>query len=850
MRRLALLFAMLVLLPAAAARAQVGTGTIRVAPSGSDTAGCGAVAAPCASLQFAVDQFALGSAGTILVAAGTYTSTAPREVLSIVGRRLLIAGGYSLAFTDADPVANAVAIDGQNARRGVSVGSAPGITDNELTLSGVTIQHGRAPAELSGEVLGCYGGGMDVGDATVLLIDVAFVDNHAHGLDGASGVPGGGGGGGIVIRSQSHAFLSRVTFTGNDAVGGNGTGSALRGGLGVGGAIFSYDSVVSLNGVTATSNTARGGDAPAATGADAGGQRADGMGGFWAVILGEASASHVTAVSNVAEGGDAESAGGRGIGGGVYIESPVAPVPLRSFEIRDNLASGGVAGGAGSTGGSSFGGGLFATNARVAVEATQILGNTARGSSGVAQGGIGVGGGISTDSTSAVPSELIVTNAIIARNAAQAAGGSQSLGIGGGIFVQCPNSSLGCPDAPTASSSATLTHVTLADNTVSGAAFNQGAAVYVSKNVTLHSYYGIVSGHAGPPAPFGDAVLVRSPALAHFETTLWDGNTLKSFSEPPSAVFEDVSPLAGAPKYVDPSADPPNYHLGAGSAAIDMAIGSRTRRDVDGQSRSGDAAPDVGADELGSPPADPPLAERLLATVFEDGTLLEVDPATGASDPIGCGPRDLVGLAARNGRLYGLWNADLLIELDPATGAAVAASAPGLSPGAEGDVAIRRDGYAVATRDDVGINELWRFSVSGATAPALLQPNLPERLDGLAFAPTGLLVGLSDSGALVGLDASTGVETPIGPTGLALGGTAGIAFSPEGSLYAVAGDSLYTLDTATATPHLLGPLGNGPFASGGVSGLAFVPEPSDAAQLAVAGALLGLLRRRTRARAS
>ena len=41
-------------------QAQVGTGIIRVAPSGSDGVGCGAAAAPCQTIQYAIDQAQTG----------------------------------------------------------------------------------------------------------------------------------------------------------------------------------------------------------------------------------------------------------------------------------------------------------------------------------------------------------------------------------------------------------------------------------------------------------------------------------------------------------------------------------------------------------------------------------------------------------------------------------------------------------------------------------------------------------------------------------------------------------------------------------------------------------------------
>jgi hypothetical protein len=372
--------------------------------------------------------------------------------------------------------------------------------------------------------------------------------------------------------------------------------------------------------------------------------------------------------------------------------------------------------------------------------------------------------------------------------------------------------------------------------------------VYVQKNSVLHSYYGIVSGHAGPADPFGDAVIVRTPALAHFEHTLWNGNTLDSFVEPPAAVFEDVAPAAGAPLYVAPSADPADYHLAPGSAAIDGAVGSTTHRDLDGRRRGVGGASDVGAYEWGAS-LDPPAPERMIASVFADGTLLAVDPATAATDALGSGPRDLVGLSAWRGRLFGLWGVEQLIELDPATGAAIGTTQPSIGVGDEGDFAIRADGSALAVRRNAASDQLWSFKVSGAPNTTLVQPNLADVLDGLTFAPGGAL-GLTQSGVLVAVDTTNGALSTIGSTGLTMPGTAALARSVTGTVYATVGDSLYSVDPVTAAPRLIGTLADGPFASGGVVGLAFVPEPSAAAEALAALGLLIAVRGRKTAHAS
>lgn len=74
------------------------------------------------------------------------------------------------------------------------------------------------------------------------------------------------------------------------------------------------------------------------------------------------------------------------------------------------------------------------------------------------------------------------------------------------------------------------------------------------------------------------------------------------FHEAPTTLFDAVTnpgisgtnPLDGDPRFVDPAGG--DYHLGAGSAAIDVGVDAGVTIDIDGDPRPL-GLPDIGADE-------------------------------------------------------------------------------------------------------------------------------------------------------------------------------------------------------------------------------------------------------------
>jgi serralysin len=68
--------------------------------------------------------------------------------------------------------------------------------------------------------------------------------------------------------------------------------------------------------------------------------------------------------------------------------------------------------------------------------------------------------------------------------------------------------------------------------------------------------------------------------------------------------------LSGDPKFVAPTSD--DYHLGAGSAALNMAFPGLANSDFEGDSRPPGLGPDIGFDESGDAPLGPGLYLPLI----------------------------------------------------------------------------------------------------------------------------------------------------------------------------------------------------------------------------------------------
>jgi hypothetical protein len=118
-----------VLVPATPAH---GAGARYVAPGGNNRNDCLSPAAPCATINGAIRKAASGD--TIYVAVGTYTDVGDQVVL--VDKGAALSGGWNDAFT---VQAGMSVVDGQDARRGITVNSGV-----YVTVERFVIQNGKA----------------------------------------------------------------------------------------------------------------------------------------------------------------------------------------------------------------------------------------------------------------------------------------------------------------------------------------------------------------------------------------------------------------------------------------------------------------------------------------------------------------------------------------------------------------------------------------------------------------------------------------------------------------------------------------------------------------------------------
>jgi hypothetical protein len=563
--------------------------------TGSDTHSCGTEAAPCATIQHAVE---LATAGDVVVVAqGIYTGAtacsmggpAPEAVVCIQ-KDIAILGGYATGdWSVPDPMSFPTVIDGQGARRGIIInGPSAG-----LRLEGFTIRNCLAHG--TGNQ---FGGGLWsalAGQGTTLR-DLLFQSNVAQAGDG-----GQAGGGGAAIQGNSStqvtATLERLTFVGNQAKGGSGTSANA----GLGGGLELDRATVRATHLSFENNLATGGEV---SGNPIPRAIADGLGGAFAISFGGAvEIEALTMIGNTARGGSApDGRGGFGFGGGLYIEgSASAPaitsVNIMNAEIRDNTAEGGAGGEA--LGGGS-GGGILSFGGQLLLDRAVLIRNRAIGAS---NGGGPAGGGGAflwlPEATSTI------RNSIFAENEANGDGG------GGGAGLRL----LG--------TDATVTHTTFVDNNLTGtvncclgSAILAGPQFATGDDSSLELAFSLVANHTSAEAQRAAVFIQKSGDLGasgdftrnHFVGNSFDtcegGALCGTLLNWPGDNIRDPSQ---ATFFVDPPAS--DYHITSTSPPVDEATGSTEGFDVDGAARSGSR--DIGADEFGA------AASRL--SVFKNG---------------------------------------------------------------------------------------------------------------------------------------------------------------------------------------------------------------------------------------
>ena len=578
------------------ALSQSGSGIIRVATSGSDTPDCGSQAAPCQTIQYAVDLAQDGD--EIQIATGSYTGVQSRAVPEgypfppvsgyilqtvYISKTVTIHGGYTTTFSDPpDPQANPTTLDAQGAGRAMVIAG-----NVSPTIEGLRLTGGNSAGLGGGIDNADFGGGLYIIYATAVISNNMVYENSAN------------SGGGIFLENSTSVLSENEVYS-NTCIrfgGGillNDSAAMLNGNtlnantatsyLGSGAGIYAFSSSATISGNTIYSNTAQsnGGGINLNTSKD--------------VVLVENTIMSNTA--NTGYGGGVWMRYGDGSvlsknticankaptsrGGGIYMDQGYA-----TFEFNTVISNT-----------AQSGGGLYISGREITMTANMVLSNTALMGGGLyleyndstltannisfnrATLDNGMGGGVMFDN-----SDPLLNRNIITSNYADWGGGL-------GVFRSSPE----------------LMNTVVADNT----AGEYGSGLFIETTSTPRLWHttiarnrggdgtGITVNFMNSSVSMTNTVLIShtlgiSVALGNsinLAGTLWFSNTADFGGE--------GTLITGTHNYWgDPLFATDGYHLLPGSLAIDHGLNADVADDIDGEIRQG--IPDLGADELAEP---------------------------------------------------------------------------------------------------------------------------------------------------------------------------------------------------------------------------------------------------------
>jgi uncharacterized repeat protein (TIGR01451 family) len=294
--------------------------------------------------------------------------------------------------------------------------------------------------------------------------------------------------------------------------------------------------------------------------------------------LGSYTIDGLTATQNQAMAGSGSSFGGFSTGGALFFEGATATVKNGMFQ--SNTVTGGAS--PTGTGGEGEGSAIMSINktgsdSNLTLERLTIVNNTARGGNG------NVAGRANGGAMTFIGSQVTGSNIIIADTTAETGTGSNRFGGGGAIYIS-------------EGTRLNLTHATIAQNKILDTML--GSALIANDTSTMNVSYSIIANHKGTGVADGAVIANGASATINLNTILFFGNTLDIRSNQLTGTVTNTNPKSGDPVFVSQGTPNFNYHIGGGSAAIDMAVGSPITIDIDGESRPKGSAPDIGADEF------------------------------------------------------------------------------------------------------------------------------------------------------------------------------------------------------------------------------------------------------------
>ncbi len=195
-----------------------------VATTGSDANSCLSADSPCGTINGAIGKAVADD--IVRVAVGTYTGTGEEVVL--IDKNITLSGGWNASFTEQSGTST---IDGERARRGITIPYSHPTLDVTTTVERFTIQNGFG---------GSFGGGIHKSWGSLTLNDSIVINNVSTWM--------GGG-----IYSSGTLTINNTTISDNSA------GQADHSGGGGGAGIWHYQGTLTLNNSAISGNMLFGG---------------------------------------------------------------------------------------------------------------------------------------------------------------------------------------------------------------------------------------------------------------------------------------------------------------------------------------------------------------------------------------------------------------------------------------------------------------------------------------------------------------------------------------------------------------------------------------------------------------